>query len=364
MTTTINASNSGGGGLVQTADASGVLALQTAGVTAVTVDASQNVTLAGTLTSTGVTTVQAGTAADPAITTTGDTNTGIFFPAADTIAFSEGGAEAMRIDSSGNVGIGTASPSAKLELGSGTLLLSNNVFIQQKDSSGNAKNVAGVNSSNQYNFGGIDGSSTINTIRALVAGNEAMRIDSTGEVLIGATAATQTADGLFVKGKRTATSNQWNFQVYTNAGQSTLSCRDDYYLRSVAVYDRTSGSGANVFIDSSGYLYRSTSSLKYKRDVVDYDKGISTVMQLRPVYYKSKVNDPDGNLVNTQYAGLIAEELDALGLDEFVVKDNTGEVESIHYGNMVALLTKAIQEQQALITSLTARIAALEGTPA
>jgi len=43
MTTTINASNSGGGGLVQTADASGVLALQTAGVTAVTVDASQNV---------------------------------------------------------------------------------------------------------------------------------------------------------------------------------------------------------------------------------------------------------------------------------------------------------------------------------
>lgn len=43
MTTTINASNSGSGGLIQTADASGILALQTAGVTAVTVDASQNV---------------------------------------------------------------------------------------------------------------------------------------------------------------------------------------------------------------------------------------------------------------------------------------------------------------------------------
>jgi len=45
----------------------------------------------------------AGTASLPVITTTGDTNTGIFFPAADTIAFSEGGAEAMRIDSSGNL---------------------------------------------------------------------------------------------------------------------------------------------------------------------------------------------------------------------------------------------------------------------
>jgi hypothetical protein len=44
----------------------------------------------------------AGTAAAPALSTTGDTNTGIFFPAADTIAFSEGGAEVMRIDSSGN----------------------------------------------------------------------------------------------------------------------------------------------------------------------------------------------------------------------------------------------------------------------
>jgi hypothetical protein len=52
----------------------------------------------------------AGTASLPALTTTGDVNTGIFFPAADTIAFAEGGAEAMRINSSGNVGIGTTSP--------------------------------------------------------------------------------------------------------------------------------------------------------------------------------------------------------------------------------------------------------------
>lgn len=49
MTTTINASNSGSGGLVQTADASGILALQTAGVTAVTIDASQNVSINGAL---------------------------------------------------------------------------------------------------------------------------------------------------------------------------------------------------------------------------------------------------------------------------------------------------------------------------
>jgi hypothetical protein len=58
----------------------------------------------------------AGTVSAPAITTTGDTNTGIFFPAADTIAFSEGGAEAMRIDSSGNLGLGVT-PSASWSSG-------------------------------------------------------------------------------------------------------------------------------------------------------------------------------------------------------------------------------------------------------
>jgi hypothetical protein len=58
----------------------------------------------------------AGTVSAPVYSTTGDTNTGIFFPAADTIAFAEGGAEAMRINSSGNVGIGTTSPGAKLNV--------------------------------------------------------------------------------------------------------------------------------------------------------------------------------------------------------------------------------------------------------
>ena len=72
--------------------------------------------LTGNVSVTGNVTVGAGTVANPAISVVGDTNTGIFFPAADTIAFTEGGAESMRIDSSGNVGIGNTSPAEKLSV--------------------------------------------------------------------------------------------------------------------------------------------------------------------------------------------------------------------------------------------------------
>jgi hypothetical protein len=58
----------------------------------------------------------AGSNTAPAITPSGDTNTGIFFPAADTIAFSEGGVESMRISNTANVGIGTTNPTAKLNI--------------------------------------------------------------------------------------------------------------------------------------------------------------------------------------------------------------------------------------------------------
>jgi len=69
-----------------------------------------------------------GTASLPSFTRTGDENTGIFFPAADTIAFSEGGVESMRIDSSGNLGIGTNAPGTRLHV-AGDILAASSTTI-------------------------------------------------------------------------------------------------------------------------------------------------------------------------------------------------------------------------------------------
>lgn len=70
--------------------------------------------------STGIV-VSAGTTASPSISPSGDSNTGIFFPSPDTIAFGEGGVEALRIDSNANIGIGTNNPSQKLEVVGGEI---------------------------------------------------------------------------------------------------------------------------------------------------------------------------------------------------------------------------------------------------
>jgi hypothetical protein len=89
MSTIINATTTNG--VVIEPDNSGSLVLQTnSGTTALTIDTSQRAAFV------------AGTAALPAITTTGDTNTGIFFSAADTIDFAEGGVACGQFDSSAN----------------------------------------------------------------------------------------------------------------------------------------------------------------------------------------------------------------------------------------------------------------------
>jgi len=131
---------------------------------------------------TGVTTVAAGSTAAPSISPTGDSNTGIFFPAADTIAFGEGGSEALRIDSSGNVGIGITNPTEKLHVSNGSAIISNpspgasgSVLLVTDD--GTATTVTGgatlrvANDGSANNFAVFEASSTVSNFVITNAGN-------------------------------------------------------------------------------------------------------------------------------------------------------------------------------------------------
>ena len=127
-------------------------------------------------------------------------------------------------------------------------------------------------------------------------------------------------------------------------------------LTSLPTYDNTTGVAANVQIDSNGFFARSTSSLKYKKDIRNYDKGLDLINLLRPVYYKGK-SESDGD---KQFAGLIAEEVHDLGLTEFVQYAPDGSPDAISYQNMIALAFKAIQELKAENDTLKSRIDTLE----
>jgi hypothetical protein len=165
-----------------------------------------------TLSATGVTTVQAGSAGAPAITTTGDSNTGIFFPAADTIAFSEGGVESMRIDSSGNLGLGVT-PSASnacknIELPFGaTLSARSNTaapqFAMMSNAVGNwfeaTYKINGF--ATQYAQQGFDGTHKWYNAPSGTAGNaisftQAMTLDAGGRLLVGRTSSSGSAYSL------------------------------------------------------------------------------------------------------------------------------------------------------------------------
>ena len=80
-------------------------------------DASNSLNVTGIATFSGGIVVSAGSTSAPSISPSGDSNTGIFFPSADTVCIGEGGSEALRVNSSGYVGVGTNNPASTLDVG-------------------------------------------------------------------------------------------------------------------------------------------------------------------------------------------------------------------------------------------------------
>jgi len=331
-----------------------------------------------------------GSAATPAIRGT-DANTGIFFPAADTIAFAEGGAEAMRIDSSGNVGIGTSSPAVKLDVngitGWGGATTGQTAQIVGASSGigggGNfrvlsnttqAADVGGVltlggyytSTTNSIDFGAILGakenSTGGNTAGYLAfgtrvnAGNmtERMRIDSSGIVQIGGTTARTTQAKLELT---SAANTALSFYMYkTSQVEMAMGFKSstdtNFYIGTGSSSVGTNG----VYLQNTGTSWISNSDERLKENLVPITDAISKVSTLRSVI---------GNFIadesKTPRPFLIAQDVQQV-LPEAIGKSEIDGIEylGVSYTDTIPLLVAAIKEQQALITALTARITALE----
>lgn len=137
------------------------------------------------------------------------------------------------------------------------------------------------------------------------------------------------------------------------------------------------GAGSAVQVASNGNIFRTSSSIKYKKDVEDIDATLvdNAVSKLRPVWYRSK--EPNGDdKVQWSHIGLIAEEVDQV--EKRLVRYKTVEVaydddgnkvetpldkpepEDVDYARLSVILLDKVQRMDATIKALEARIAALE----
>jgi hypothetical protein len=285
-----------------------------------------------------------GSAATPAIRGT-DTNTGIFFPAADTIAFAEGGAESVRLDSNGNVGVGTTSPGTKLDVAGNLRFSAANPVIELNN--GGAQIYSTVANTLQFASGGGIGSPT-----------ERARIDSSGNLLVGNTSKLSGGiGGIDINrssgpGLTLGVSGTSRAFFYVNSGNTTCQWETVSGLTAAVV----SGGSGGVSLANGATSWAAISDERLKTAVTPFDGAVQKICTLRAGtgrYLSDAESVSRSFLVAQDVQAVLPEAVD-------VAADEQGTL-SLRYTDTIPLLVAAIQEQQALIQTLTARVEALEG---
>jgi hypothetical protein len=335
-------------------------------------------------------------------------------------AFYTGGSERMRIDSSGNVGIGTTSPVKQLTLASANTstvvatalnhgasnywgvgsytdqsfriakshgLEDANTYFAIDRSNGNvgigttspASNLhisnnsptiqltevdAGTNNYIQCSAGGFrffadDGNASASTVMGFhVDGSERMRIDSSGNLLVGATSPTG-SEKFTVSGN---TAGAYLARFYHDGNNSNrygvvISCGADdasgtnYAL---AIDDGDGTRQGQITFSGGTTTYGTSSDYRLKENIEPLKNGLSKVLKLNPVEFTWKKN-------NTKCEGFIAHEVQEICKEAVSGEKDGEEMQGVDYGRITPLLVKAIQEQQAQIEALQSEINLLKG---
>ncbi|WJC50741.1 phage tail spike protein [Staphylococcus aureus] len=143
-------------------------------------------------------------------------------------------------------------------------------------------------------------------------------------------------------------------------------------VASNSIYKRTYSAPANLHITSAGTIGRATSAKKYKISIENqyineddqfshskeilklpirtwFDKYESEIMA-KELESGKKLSDDTFKL--SRHTGLIAEEVEELGFNEFVIYDDNGEIEGIAYDRLWVHLIPIIKNQQSKIEKL------------
>jgi len=239
---------------------------------------------------------------------------------------------AVTINTSQNVSIGSTSAVEKLNVnGSIRLTVDNNglFFNGSQDA--------------------ITGDGTNHTLSLYTSNTERMRIDSSGIVYVGKTAASNTVYGTAIN-----STGQLLLVVKTGNSQGVFLNRQDDTGNAITFRQANSDVGS-ISVTGSTTSYNITSDYRLKENVVPMTNALATVSSLKPVTYKWKLTGENGQ-------GFIAHELQSIvpdcvtGEKDAIDEEGNPKYQGIDTSFLVATLTSAIQELNAKVTALEAKL--------
>jgi hypothetical protein len=302
-----------------------------------------------------------GTASNPSYEGT-DSNTGIFYPAADTVAIGTGGTEALRVNSAQNVGVGTTSPTAASSRrglvlrgnANGAELIVQSTSATDGTSDGFSLTTVGTDAYLFNRLNGFTAFATNNTERA--------RITSGGDLLVGTT----NTDPTFNRVNGTNIKNAGGILTRSAGGASDFGISVTSGIHITFYTDNGSArvTAGNIASNGATTSYNGTSDYRLKDNVQPLNNALNRVSKLRPVTWTWK--EGYGG-TQPECEGFVAHELQAIlpiavtGEKDAIDENGNPVYQGVDTSFLVATLTAAIQELNAKVDAQAAEIAALKG---